>query len=211
MACLLFQGYYTAAHALARTARQMSRQLWKPSTDSDGISFEMLLSFTTSLTEWREKYLNLVGVPNNHDGEWDFVSVSFPMNGFEKTSHAFVQAVSSCASDATYHVMWIILFNAVDDFNIRELSQTPPPNVAQIEAVKQKVVEEALHSALRIAGLASLGPFYNIRIPRLTTQYNYLNRLPFSPRMAISVLTLPSCTSAASKLERFSLDWGVPR
>jgi hypothetical protein len=53
--------------------------------------------------------------------------------------------------------MWIILFNAVDDFNIRELSQTPPPNVLQIEAVKQKVVEEALQSALRIAGLASLG------------------------------------------------------
>ncbi|KAH6911353.1 hypothetical protein BKA70DRAFT_1267409 [Coprinopsis sp. MPI-PUGE-AT-0042] len=133
------EGYYTAAHSLARTARQMSRQLWKPSTDSDGISFETLLTFTTSLTEWRERYLNVVGVPNNYDGEWDFVS-----------------AVSSCASDATYHVMWIILFNAVDDFNIRELSQTPPPNVVQIEAVKQKVVEEALQSALRIAGLAAV-------------------------------------------------------
>ncbi|KAH6912531.1 hypothetical protein BKA70DRAFT_765503 [Coprinopsis sp. MPI-PUGE-AT-0042] len=136
---LEFLGYYTAAHSLARTARQMSRQLWKPSTDSDGISFETLLTFTTSLTEWRERYLNVVGVPNNYDGEWDFVS-----------------AVSSCASDATYHVMWIILFNAVDDFNIRELSQTPPPNVVQIEAVKQKVVEEALQSALRIAGLAAV-------------------------------------------------------
>lgn len=136
---LEFLGYYTAAHSLARTARQMSKQLWKPSTDADGISFETLTTFTASLSEWREKYLNLVGVPNNYDGEWDFVS-----------------AVSSCASDATYHVMWIILFNAVDDFNIREISQTTPPNAAQIEAVKQKVVEEALHSALRIAGLAAV-------------------------------------------------------
>lgn len=136
---LEFLGYYTAAHSLARTARQMSKQLWKPSTDADGIPFETLNHFIASLVEWREKYLNLVGVPNNYDGEWDFVS-----------------AVSSCASDATYHVMWIILFNALDDFNIRELSQTTPPNAAQIEAVKQKVVEEALHSALRIAGLAAV-------------------------------------------------------
>lgn len=65
------------------------------------------------------------------------------------------QAVSSCASDATYHVMWIILFNALDDYGVRELngSPSPPPNLAQIEAVKRKVVDEALHGALRIAGL----------------------------------------------------------
>ncbi|TFK28023.1 hypothetical protein FA15DRAFT_665791 [Coprinopsis marcescibilis] len=138
---LEFLGYYRAAHALARAARQMSRQLWKPATDSDGIPFETLSTFVSVLTEWRTDYLSLVGVPNNYDGEWDFVS-----------------AVSSCASDATYHVMWIILFTALDDFGIKELNQTatPPPNLGQIEVTKQKILDEAMHGALRIAGLAAV-------------------------------------------------------
>jgi len=65
------------------------------------------------------------------------------------------------ASDATYHIMWIILFNALDDFGIKELnargcsplngSSTAP---REIEVVKKKVLDEALHGALRIAGLA---------------------------------------------------------
>lgn len=64
------------------------------------------------------------------------------------------------ASDATYHVMWIILFNALDDFGIREVNDyvragSPPdtaPN-AQFENLKRKIAEEGLHGALRIAGL----------------------------------------------------------
>jgi hypothetical protein len=60
--------------------------------------------------------------------------------------------------------MWIILFNALDDFGVRELngSPSPPPNYAEIEAAKRKVVEEALHGALRIAGLVSSLPLYVI-------------------------------------------------
>lgn len=60
--------------------------------------------------------------------------------------------------------MWIILFNALDDFGIREVNDhvragSPPdavPNV-QFESLKRKVAEEALHGALRIAGLVSDG------------------------------------------------------
>ncbi|KAF8073810.1 hypothetical protein FPV67DRAFT_1479374 [Lyophyllum atratum] len=133
------EGYYRAAHSLARTARSMS-QLWKPLTDSEGIPFETLTSFTVALTQWREKYLTLVGVPSNFKGDWDFVS-----------------AVSSCASDATYHVMWIILFSALDDFGVREINnRTVDINNGRIEEVKRKVLEEALHGALRIAGLAAV-------------------------------------------------------
>jgi hypothetical protein len=65
------------------------------------------------------------------------------------------------ASDATYHIMWIILFNALDDFGVREINEVVrmgnPANVTsnylQIDAVKRKVADEALHGALRIAGL----------------------------------------------------------
>ena len=65
------------------------------------------------------------------------------------------------ASDATYHIMWIILNNALDDFGIREVndvtrtgtSETLLPQHVQIEEKKRKVMNEALHGALRIAGL----------------------------------------------------------
>lgn len=61
-----------------------------------------------------------------------------------------IQAVSSCASDATYHVIWIILFNALDDFGVKE---TNSATHEQIDAAKRKIADEALHGALRIAGL----------------------------------------------------------
>lgn len=144
---LEFLGYYRAAHSLARTARHMSRQLWRPTTESEGLPFELLTSFVNDLTAWRGQYLPLVGVPSNFDGEWDFVS-----------------AVSSCASDATYHVMWIILFNAIDEYGVKEINEvtrTGAPaslasNYTEIDGVKRKLAEEALHGALRIAGLASV-------------------------------------------------------
>ena len=67
------------------------------------------------------------------------------------------------ASDATYHIMWIVIFNALDDFGIREVNDmvrtgspgSEHPNYAQIESIKKKVSDDALHGALRIAGLVS--------------------------------------------------------
>jgi len=143
---LEFLGYYRAAHALARIARQIARQLWRPATDSDGMNADVVNNFITALDEWRGQYLPKVGVPSNFAAEWDFVS-----------------AVSACASDATYHVIWVILFNALDDFGIREINEvvrsgSPPDAVpnTQYEDTKRKVAHEALHSALRIAGLAGV-------------------------------------------------------
>ena len=60
----------------------MSRQLWKPITDAEGIPIDVLLYFTAALTEWREKFLSLVGVPSNFKGDWDFVSVSISLLKF---------------------------------------------------------------------------------------------------------------------------------
>ncbi|KAF8743928.1 hypothetical protein AX14_013983 [Amanita brunnescens Koide BX004] len=134
---LEFLGYYRAAHSLARTARKMSRLLWKPATESDGLPYDMVCSFSLELLRWKEQFLHLVGVPNGFTGEWDFVS-----------------AVSCCASDATYHVMWIILFNALDEFGVN-VSGTSV-NQAQIDSAKRKVADEALYGALRIAGLANV-------------------------------------------------------
>jgi hypothetical protein len=56
--------------------------------------------------------------------------------------------------------MWIILFNAMDDFGIKELNSSIGHSAnhtdIQIETAKRKIADEALHGALRIAGLASV-------------------------------------------------------
>lgn len=73
-AAMLSQGYYRSAHALARLARQMSRQLWRPATESDGIPLDVLVNIMTLLNEWKDEHLQRVGVPSNFAAEWDFVS-----------------------------------------------------------------------------------------------------------------------------------------
>lgn len=98
--------------------------------------------------------------------------------------------------------MWIILFNALDDFGIKEINEVvrignPPSmaaNFAKIDAVKRLVAEEALHGALRIAGLvATLSYIYQVRFGRsltsgmmsqagvLTSNGYLVCSLPFSP------------------------------
>jgi hypothetical protein len=53
--------------------------------------------------------------------------------------------------------MWIILFNALDDFGVKEQNAgISIHNMAEIDAAKRKVADEALHGALRIAGLAGV-------------------------------------------------------
>ncbi|KAL0581009.1 hypothetical protein V5O48_001003 [Marasmius crinis-equi] len=143
---LEFLGYYRAAHSLARTARSMSRQLWRPATDSDGIPLETLNNFCRALREWRSEFLEQVTVHmNDYSGD-------------------FVTTVSRFASDAQYHVMWIILFNAADDFGVKEYNEvqragTPPtmvPNRAHIDELMRGISGEAIESARRIATLVGV-------------------------------------------------------
>jgi hypothetical protein len=101
----------------------------------------------TQVYDWRDQWLQHVGVPANSASDWDFIS-----------------AISACASDATYHVLWVILFNAVDDFGIREVNElhaagsspSEVPEYEQVESTKEKLLDEALHGALRISGLAGV-------------------------------------------------------
>ncbi|KAG1785979.1 uncharacterized protein HD556DRAFT_1434916 [Suillus plorans] len=129
------EGYYQAAHALARISRTIARQLWRPSTDQDGIPLDSVLSYISDLSKWRDAHLSKVGVPPNLEANWDFVS-----------------AVSACASDAQYHVTWVALFFAMDEFGIRDDAFTPS-SINQVETAKRKVMEEALQASLRIAAL----------------------------------------------------------
>ena len=52
----------------------MSKALWRPTTESDGIPFDVLCSIIRNLNEWRDEHLPRVGVPSDFESEWDFVS-----------------------------------------------------------------------------------------------------------------------------------------
>lgn len=181
------------------------------------------------LIEWRDEHLKHVGVPSNFQQDWDFVSA---VTACESASPSFcppprlTYIFRPCvpgASDATYHIMWIILFNALDDFGIREVNDlvrtgspgNTSPNHTQIETIKKKFSEEALHGALRIAGLAgvltsngylvrfitlvrSLIPTHlasPLAAPRLSRHARFLHPSRHSPR--------PSRPPRSSKLYRW--------
>lgn len=90
------------------------------------------------------------------------------------------------ASDATYHVMWVIVFDAVDDYGIRELNEFernhnpdlgPPQIPTHMDEVRGKVFDEALRGASRIAGLVR--PLHG-RAPSLVFTFtNPSSRLAF--------------------------------
>lgn len=136
---LEFLGYYAAAHELARIARKMARQLWQPQIDAYGIPFEAVEQYTSDLFQWRDNHLSKVGVPTSLVAGWDFVT-----------------AVSACASDAQYHVMWIFLFNALEEHGIQEHEAVSPGQKSRHESAKQKIFEEALQASLRVSALAGV-------------------------------------------------------
>ena len=137
-----FFGWYSAAHSMACVIREMSRQLWRPNVEAEGIPFQILVRLVRPLHQWRDDFLVHVGVPSNFQADWDFVA-----------------AVSACTSDAQYHVMWVILQNAVEEFGIREVNESnqepTSPVLLQIEELRSTIAKEAIHGAVRIAGLAS--------------------------------------------------------
>lgn len=54
--------------------------------------------------------------------------------------------------DAQYHVMWVILQSAVEEFKLREV-RTGEVAPSDMQDLERQVFEEALNGALRIAGL----------------------------------------------------------
>lgn len=185
------EGYYRANHALAKIARTLSKQLWRPAVEAEGIPFATLCAFMTQVYDWRDQWLMQVGVPPNSASDWDFIS-----------------AISACASDATYHVLWVILFNAVDDFGIREVNEhhaagsspSAIPEFEQVESTKDKLLDEALHGALRIAGLA--GVLASNGYLRLDTAVMHVSCIQAGTLLAR--LGRPEVASCIAALEQYS-------
>ncbi|EJD39970.1 hypothetical protein AURDEDRAFT_187188 [Auricularia subglabra TFB-10046 SS5] len=160
------QGYvhwYPAADHMTKCARQMCRVLWVPQTEAEGVPYDQLCAIVSALDDWRVKHLEKVGMPNF-------------TNFAARSEWGFLEAVSMCASDATYHTMWIILFNAIEEYGIRELREagilvsmasdapiTCPENapldpslLSRFEETRTKLHNEAGLGALRIAELMNV-------------------------------------------------------
>ncbi|KIJ53438.1 hypothetical protein M422DRAFT_154794 [Sphaerobolus stellatus SS14] len=144
----LVSNWYAASHAMARSAREMSRQLWRPIIQIEGIPYSVLCSIMRDFDAWRLEYLSKVGVPGPNTGNWDFLAAV---------------AACACGQDATYHSMWIILYQTLREVGIREANELKQPGnamgshpLSEFAAIEDKVQKEALNAASRIAGLADL-------------------------------------------------------
>lgn len=81
--------------------------------------------------------------------------------------HSSTDTAFSGTSDADYHCLWIHLAVAVKKWNIRELKQihigerfaSPAEEKAireEAEALRKRIMQEALHGALRISALSGV-------------------------------------------------------
>jgi hypothetical protein len=96
--------------------------------------------------------------------------------------------------------MWVIVFDAVDDFGIKEINDItrnhnhdlgPPQISPSIDDVKMRVFDEALRGASRIAGLVG---FYRLAPTVVFIFSNNSFRLGFWNRTSIWSVLSSSCT-----------------
>ena len=78
------KGYYRANHALARIARQISKLLWKPLIESEGIPLDTLQMVMDALFDWKTSFLQHVGASGGPKGD-------------------FIGAISACRSNLFLH------------------------------------------------------------------------------------------------------------
>ena len=168
------QLWWIASNEQAVLARQISRILWIPRTEAEGVPFERLRFLITNLNRWRDQHLARFGMPNYANADW-----------------GFLEAVNMSSNDALYHIFWVVLFNAVEEFGIKELrdagltvsmtsdspvaSEIPGHSVAALDPVLIGQIEEARGTLQNEAGLGAL------RIAELVNvlaQQNYLRLDP---------------------------------
>jgi hypothetical protein len=63
-----------ASIAMAKIARTLARQLARPDVPNYGMPYAVLEQAMQSLHFWKDQYLQIVGVPNNFQADWDFIA-----------------------------------------------------------------------------------------------------------------------------------------
>ncbi|PWZ02621.1 hypothetical protein BCV70DRAFT_182835 [Testicularia cyperi] len=159
-----YMAFYGSIHDLVIIERKIARLNWDPRSPIEGFRIEELENLVDLIKKWRDAHLEKVGVPLPHwPPHWDYIA-----------------AVNACSSDINYHTAWILLWQSLNEFGIYgtdrsdatspihqdrlkrkdELASAPlsheVPEPGRVELLLTTIQDEALNSALRIAGLTEI-------------------------------------------------------
>ncbi|ETS63648.1 hypothetical protein PaG_01949 [Moesziomyces aphidis] len=159
-----YLAFFGSMHDAVTFQSKVSAMHFAPRSHIEGVPFDKVAEAAELLKKWRVDHLEKVGVPLPHwPPHWDYIA-----------------AVSACTSDINYHANWICLWRLVDETGIlgtdrsdatspihqdrlkrrsaseRDVARGDAPDPDRVQAVLATIQEEALNSALRIAGLTEI-------------------------------------------------------
>lgn len=159
-----YQIWLTSSQQQVEMMRSVYYTLWTPQTALHGISARKLEKLASLAFAWRENHLALVGAPYPAwPPHWNFAD-----------------AVTACASDMNYHIVWILMWEAIEEFGIAELKvsnasayntetsarygSSPATRTkgemeldqSKIRGLSARIYDEALNGALRSANLSQV-------------------------------------------------------
>ncbi len=157
-----YLAFFGSMHDAVVFQRKLAAMYFAPRSHIEGVRLDKVSEVMESLKKWRVDHLEKVGVPLPHwPPHWDYIA-----------------AVSACTSDINYHANWIMLWRLVDEMGIlgtdrsdatspihqdrikrrttSEPSREDMPDADRVQLVLSTIQEEALNSALRIAGLTEI-------------------------------------------------------
>jgi hypothetical protein len=141
-----YQVWLTSSQQQVEMMRMVYPTLWDPQTAIHGVSASKLEKLVSIALAWRENHLALVGAP----------SPTWP------STWNFADAVTACASDMNYHIVWILMWEALEEFGIAELKVVPKTegkdelDQSKIIELKDRIYTEALNGSLRCANLSQV-------------------------------------------------------
>uniref|UniRef100_V5F3E1 Zn(2)-C6 fungal-type domain-containing protein n=2 Tax=Kalmanozyma brasiliensis (strain GHG001) TaxID=1365824 RepID=V5F3E1_KALBG len=160
-----YHSFYGSVYDALIFQRTLAAMYFAPRSYVEGVRMDTVVQIVAQLRTWRDVHLDKVGVPLPHwPAHWDYIA-----------------AVSACVSDINYHANWIILWRLIDEMGIYGTDRSDATSPLHQERLKRRVVpdpssvpederpdpeqvqttlatiqEEALASALRIAGLTDI-------------------------------------------------------
>ncbi|WVQ98940.1 hypothetical protein IAU59_006072 [Kwoniella sp. CBS 9459] len=135
----LGQHWYNGCRQITSVFRSVSRALWIPKTAVAGIPISFLRDFIHRTSVWRDSHLSIIGAPAQWPEAWNFQ-----------------QAITACSIDCLYHVIWLLVNRAMEEFGIAEEKSAMGGGIVEIESIMRRIKEEAEHAALRIAALVGI-------------------------------------------------------
>lgn len=158
-----YQIWLNSSQQQVEMMRFVYHALFTPRSMTEGVSARKLEKLVSMAFSWRDKHLALVGAPSpTWPSHWNFAD-----------------AVTACSSDMNYHIIWILMWEAIDEFGIAELKAAdssayslaslrhgggPVANStadmeldqSKIRGLSARIYEEALNGSIRSANLSQV-------------------------------------------------------